>query len=138
MLLEAASLTLPSDCVKNVMREDLGDTTSYQWRTMVHDVNVLDVFLLSTPLRQQSACWRDVEKFCLADRENVKIGRTDQAPKKKLRVKVPKTLKQSENGTSSLPGHNRLDSGLYSSHTPKWNLESGTAVPDTLEYRRNV
>ncbi len=37
-----------------------------------------------------------------------------------------------KNGTSSLPGHNRLDSGLYSSHTPKWNLESGTAVPDTL------
>jgi hypothetical protein len=97
MLLEAASLTLPSDCGKNVMREDLGDTASYQRRTMVHDVNVLGVFLLSTPLRQQSACWRDVEKFCLADRENAKIGRTDQqAPKKKLRVKVPKTLKLSE------------------------------------------
>ncbi len=32
----------------------------------------------------------------------------------------------------SLPGHNRLDSSFYSSHNPKQNLESGTAILDTL------
>jgi hypothetical protein len=30
----------------------------------VHDVNVRDGFLLRTPLRRQSACWRKVDKFC--------------------------------------------------------------------------
>ncbi len=43
------------------------------------DVHVLDGFLLSTPLYQQSASWREVivENFCLT-RENFKIRRTYQ------------------------------------------------------------